>query len=598
MSAPASALPVATGRATAAAVLRSAGRHRGLLAGSVVSAVVASVSTVLTAVLLGRVVDVVLDTVAGRSSSGALTGLTVALGACVLVGALFAGLALRQAERLGAHVAADLREEVVERSLRMEPAVLERAGAGDVTTRVTEDTELFTLSVPTISAVITSLVTVLVSLGGFVSLDWRLGAAFLAVLPVYAIGLRYYLPKAGPLYATERARSSHRSRVLLESVHGRRTVHAYGMGDLQTGRVEAASADALTAGLKAQRTASVFGLTMNAAEGVGLSAVIGCGFLLVRGDLTTVGDVTAAALLFHRLFGPLGWLLMSIDEIQRAGAALARLVGVIQLPVRPAGPPTTPTSRVSVRVRGVRHSYDGTREVLHGVDVDIPAGSSLAVVGESGAGKTTLAALVAGVSPATAGTIELVVHDGAGARTLAVDDLTPEQVRELVTMVSQETHVFTGTVRDDLHLAVPGADDDRIRAVLARVGAAGWVAALPAGLDTAVGAGGHPLTVAQEQQLALARIALRDSPVVVLDEATAEAGSAGARDLERAAIELIHGRTALVVAHRLTQARACDRIAVMSQGRLVELGDHDSLVAADGLYSRLWAAWAADASRT
>ena len=231
------------------------------------------------------------------------------------------------------------------------------------------------------------------------------------------------------------------------------------------------------------------------------------------------------------------------------------------------------------------HRYPDGPTVLHDVSVRVPAGGSLAVVGESGAGKTTLAALIGGVFPASDGAIALGDD--------AVDGLDPHAVRRRVAVVTQEVHTFAGTLADDLRLARPDATDDDLEDALRTVGALDWVVALPGGLGTRVGTGGYPLTVDQAQQLALARIMLVAPPVVVLDEATAEAGSAGARALERSADAVTAGRTAVVVAHRLTQARGCDAIAVMSGGRIVELGTHDELVAAGGHYAQLWAAWSA-----
>ena len=188
---------------------------------------------------------------------------------------------------------------------------------------------------------------------------------------------------------------------------------------------------------------------MNGAEAVGLSAVLVTGFFLVRDGAITVGAVTAAALLFHRLFGPLGDLLMSFNEIQRAGSALTRLVGVADLPR--ADPPARDRypRPVEVRATGVHHRYQTGAEVLHDIDVAIPAGRSLAIVGESGAGKTTLAALLGGVFGASAGRIMIGPE--------SIDDLDPVQLRRRIGVVTQEVHTFVGTLGDDLRLARPDA---------------------------------------------------------------------------------------------------------------------------------------------
>jgi ATP-binding cassette subfamily C protein len=573
---------------------RTAAAHPTDLARALATTLLSSAGTVALPLLLGRAVDVV-------RAGDSLTPLVVQLSVVALLTALTTALARRDAERLGATVAADLRERVVERSLRMDPRVLERAGSGDVASRVTEDVELFTGSVQLGSNVLTALVTVLLSAVGFLTLDWRLALAFCVVFPVYAGSLRWYLPKAGPLYATERTVASARSQVVLQSLHGASTVHAYGMADLQGDRVAVASERTVGASRAALRTFARFSMSMNGAEAVGLSALLFTGFWLVRGDVVTVGAVTAAALLFHRLFGPLGTLLLSFDEVSRAAAALNRLVGVVDLPAGPATDPEVlaraPRRDVGLVVRGLRHSYsDGPDAVpvLRDVDLDVPAGTSLAVVGESGAGKTTLAALVGGVFPPSAGTVTLQGPDGA----VDLTTLDAADVRDRVGVIAQESHVFTGTLREDLTLARPDATDEQVHAALAVVGADDWVAALPDGLDTRVGPGELPLSPARAQQLALARLVLRDPPVVVLDEATAEAGSAGARDLEQAALAVVRGRTALVVAHRLSQAAVCDRIAVVAQGRVEELGTHDELLARRGRYARLWDVWSQSAQPT
>ena len=258
-------------------------------------------------------------------------------------------------------------------------------------------------------------------------------------------------------------------------------------------------------------------------------------------------------------------------------------MGITQLP-RPdlAGQTGRPTDS-SVVVSGVGHAYTTGHEVVTDVDLTLRPGERIALVGASGAGKTTLAKLIAGVHAPTAGQVRI-----GGVEVAALDPAAP---RAVVALVTQEVHTFAGTLAADLRLARPDATDEELVAALDRVGALGWVRVLPNGLATVVGAGGQRLSATQAQQLALARIVLADPLIAILDEATAEAGSAGARALEAAALRALEGRTALVVAHRLTQAATADRVVVLDAGRVVEIGPHSELTARDGPYARLWAAW-------
>ncbi|SCG05700.1 ATP-binding cassette, subfamily C, partial [Streptomyces sp. Ncost-T6T-2b] len=215
---------------------------------------------------------------------------------------------------------------------------------------------------------------------------------------------------------------------------------------------------------------------------------------------------------------------------------------------------------------GSRFHYADGPAVLDAIDLDIPAGRHIAVVGPSGAGKTTLASVIAGVHRPDDGTV-------TRPRRTAV--------------ISQEVHVFAGTLRENLTLAAPDATDGDIRAALETTGAAELLDLSADALDTVVGTGGHPLTEAEAQQLALARLLLADPELAILDEATAEAGSAHAERLDRASEAVLAGRSGIVIAHRLSQAATCDRIVVMDAGRVIETGTHDELLTVGGTYARL-----------
>ncbi|MEE2039994.1 ABC transporter ATP-binding protein [Nocardiopsis sp. CT-R113] len=574
-------LPTATARRTWA-VLGEGVRRTGWATPLALLTVLAGSAAGLVAPwVLGRMVD---DISAGAGLDSVLRSAGL-IAAAAVVGGLLVGLGSWLVTRVGEMILARLRERVMDRVLHMPATRLERVRIGDLLSRVGDDVAVVTASIARNGPdVVVALATVLLTTAGMTALDWRLGLAGLCALPVYVTAVRWYLPRSGPYYARERVAMGERSHAMMGALRGRGAVRAYRLEKEHESRVADRSRAARDITVEVFRLFTRFGSRLNAAECVGLTAVLITGFWLVRGDLATVGMVTAAALYFHRLFGPMMLLVMNFNEVQSAGASLARLAGVVDLPQdRDPGAEEGPAGS-TLRIEDVTHSYGtGAPPALEDVTLDVAAGERVALVGASGAGKTTLAALVSGLRTPSRGTVYL--------GGVPLDELGERRVREHVYLVSQESHVFAGTLMEDLRLARAEATAADAEESLAAVGALEWVRALPQGLDTVVGEGGHALTAEQAQHLALARLVLADPDVAVLDEATAEAGSSGARRLERAAAAATAGRTTLVVAHRLTQAETADRVVVMDQGRIVEQGPHAELVAAGGRYAALWSSW-------
>ena len=574
------ALPVASGAETRRALWRLARPHRGLMAGGLTILLAATLASLSIPFLLGGVVDVVL----GNRPEGDLDRLVVLLVLATALQGVLLGLGAWAVGRFGELILADLREEVVDRALAVPVGDIERAGTGDLVARACGDVDAVSEAMrEAIPEILASALVIGLTVVGLAALDWRLALAGLAATPVQVLATRWYLGRSRPLYAAERAAEGMRSQRLHQSVTGARTIRSLRLQDAHLTTLRTTSRAAVGLAVRAAGVRARFFSALNGAELVGLATVLVVSFPLVRDDAITVGAATAAALYFYRLFDPIGGLLSQLDTAQAAGAALARLIGVTSLPT-PARPDGAVGCRpVDVRLASVSFGYDGGPEVLHRLDLTITPGERVALVGPSGAGKTTVAKLAAGIHPASAGSVTVGGND--------VATLERPALARLVTLVSQEVHVFAGPLAADLRLARPEATEDELRHALDRVGADAWVRALPHGLDTVVGSGGHPLSSTEAQQVALARLLLADPAVAILDEATAEAGSAGAGVLEAASAVAVEGRTALVVAHRLTQARAADRIVVLDRGEVVEVGDHETLVGAGGLYAELWAAW-------
>lgn len=584
-------LPVA-GRRDVVRVLRAemVGRWRAALLIGVVMAGAAAAGLV-PPLALGAVVDAVVE---DRGTSY-LVGLAAAIVAATVAEASLAGLGLIASARLFDRLVARLRERLVDRALMLPQAVVERAGSGDLLTRAGDDigsvSSALSWVLPTFSA---AAFVVGVTVLGMAALNpWLLLALGVAV-PIQVVAVRYYLRTAPPIWSEAMAVASIRSNEVIGSFHGASTVIAFGLTDHHVNRIAKATWPVVRYGLLVRIVANRFFTGLTVSEFSGLAGLLIVGRWLVVSERASVGAATAGMLLVFRLFQPVRDMLLVLDTLQNGLTALTRVVGVIIAGERFANgsvdeDSNRPADGGSIELADVGFEYHAGHPVLHGVDLAVSPREHVALVGASGAGKTTLAMLIAGVHAASSGIVRI---DGVDITTLL-----PRAVARRVAMISQSTHTFAGTLRDDLTLGRPDASDAEIAAALATVLASDWVAALPDGLDTVVGTQANPLTAAQQQQLALARLVLRDPAIAILDEATAEAGSSGARTLERAAFAATAGRTALIVAHRLSQAAATDRVVVMERGMISEEGTHDDLLASGGLYSRLWDAWATHRTR-
>jgi len=575
-----SALPIASTKQTVRALIALLRPRKRALALTTVVLLSATACGLSTPALLGLMVDAVTE---GKPFASLLRITAFMLGAAA-AGVALTWWSTQLLANVAQNVLADLREDVFAATLAQPSSLVEDAGTGDLISRVSGDVEAVnTVIARVLPATVSALFMISLTLVGVGVIDWRFTVAIVAVAPIHYFALRHFLRRSGPVYRRSRAAQARRGQQLIETLGGAGTVTALRRTDEHIDRIAETSEHAISFDMQAVRLRTNFFAQLNGAELLGLAAVLSVGYWLVTTGSVSIGAATAAALYFHSLFSPIAVFLSNIDELQDAGASLARLIGVTAMPGRPTSIPASARSEpIGVEVDRVSYSYDNSTPVIDSISISIAPGERIAVVGSSGAGKTTLAKLIAGIIPVGDGRITV---DGT-----LIDDLSDAELRHEVVLVSQEVHVFVGTIADDLRLCAPDSDDAKIAEAVDTMKAQ-WIHELPDGLETRVGAGGYQLTAAQAQHIALVRLALLDPPVVILDEATAEAGTTAAGLLDQAAELAVAGRTAVVIAHRLSQAVRADRILVMSGGRVVESGTHDELIGADGSYAALWEAW-------
>jgi ATP-binding cassette subfamily B protein len=522
-----------------------------------------------------------------RDDAGALNRAAVLYLAMAFFGLVLGRAAILIVARIGEGFLRSLRNRLFRHLMSLSLDYYEKEKTGRVVSRMTSDVD--SLQELISQGLVLMVQNVLLFAGAtvvIVAMSWQLALGVLVIVPPVYFASRWFRRVSNRAYLEVRDRIATNLSTLQESLEGVRVVQAFGREGSFTRRFSRTNEAQYEAHLETVRVSARYFPMVEFAGVAGTAVIIGYGGWLSSEGVVTVGTVAAFVLYLNNLFEPVQQLSQLYNVVQAAGAALNKIFGVLdtQPTVRERPGAVDLPATGEVEVEHVTFAY-GEEPVLHDVSLTIAAGERIALVGPTGAGKSTLAKLIARFYDPTEGIVRV---DGVDLR-----DATIASLRERIVVVPQEGFLFAGTLRDNVRVGRAGADDADVEAALDALGLLERFEAFPDGLETQVRERGSRLSAGERQLVSLARAALADPSVLVLDEATSNLDPGTEQQVEQALERLMRGRTVVVVAHRLSTAARADRIAVVYDGRLAELGTHRELVGRDGHYAALYRSWAA-----
>ena len=530
--------------------------------------------------LIGRAID---RSILGGDPPGLARIMLLLLGV-YLVGTLASRGQIRQIGSVGQSILASLRERIFERLLRLPLGYFDRRPVGDLMSRVTNDVD--TLN-QLLSQGLTQLLGSLFSLIGIVIamllLDWRLALVCFTIIPAMLLTNVYFARRARRAFRTTRETVGSVTAGLQEEIVGVREAQAFNRTETNIERFRERNAANRTANVEAVAITSAFAPAIDVLSTLSTAVVIGYGgYLVVTGTLT-VGLLTAFLIYVQQFFRPIQLASQVYTQAQAALAGAERIYNVLDEPREPSDPPGTPqlySVEGRIEFERVTFAYEQGRPVLEDIDFHVEPGQTVALVGPTGAGKTTIANLIPRFYDVSAGTVRVDDHD--------VREVERRSLRGQIATVLQEPFLFSGAIAENIRYGRMEATREEVEAAARAVSAHSFIAALPDGYDTELGAGGGRLSQGQRQLLSFARAVLANPRILILDEATSNVDTRTEALIQEALATLLKGRTSIVIAHRLSTIRNADLILVIEAGRIAERGNHVSLLARGGLYADLY----------